>query len=163
MGNATVVADKFTSADLALMPEDGNRYEIIDGELYVSRQPRSEHQFTCNRLGHLLEQWNEQTDLGIVLPAPGLVFGENDDVAPDVIWITRERYEQAIDEAGHLRSAPELVIEVLSPGKANEFRDRQAKLDLYSRRGVEEYWIVSWILRFVEVYRRKQGELKLVA
>ena len=153
---------RFTSADLALMPDDGKRYEIIDGELYVSRQPSSEHQYTCGRLGHFLEAWNEEIGTGLVLPAPGLIFAEDDDVAPDVIWISRERYAQTVDAAGHLHLAPELVIEVLSPGKANEERDRLAKLKLYSRRGVQEYWIVSWILQFVEVYRRDAGQLHLV-
>ena len=69
-----------------------------------------------------------------------------------MIWISRERYAKAIDAAGHLHLAPELVIEVLSPGKTNEDRDRKAKLKLYSRRGVQEYWIVSWMSQFVEVY-----------
>ena len=82
---------------------------------------------------------------------------------PDVVWISRERLNQVVDEAGHLRAAPELVIEVLSPGKANEERDRQIKLKLYSRRGVHEYWIVSWIGQFVEVYRRDNAQLHLTA
>ena len=60
MENATVIKDRFTSADLEQMPNGFDRYEIIAGELYVSRQPKAEHQYTCNRLGHLLEQWNEQ-------------------------------------------------------------------------------------------------------
>ena len=149
-------ATKFTSADLALMPEDGKRYEIIEGELYVSRQPSSEHQYTCNRAG-------DHSQLGIVLTAPGLIFAEDDDVAPDVIWISRERYEKALDATGHLHMAPELVIEVLSPGKPNEDRDRQAKLKLYSRRGVLEYWIASWMGGFVEVYRRDNAQLHLIA
>ena len=162
MGNATLAVDRFTSSDLPQMPEDSNRYEIIAGELYVSRQPLVEHQYTCNQLQYFLTQWNERLGSGVVLPAPGVIFAEDDDVAPDVIWITRDRYEESLDEAGHLRTAPQLVIEVLSPGRANEFRDREAKLDLYSRRGVEEYWIVSFMQRFVEVYRREGGVLQLV-
>ena len=162
MGDSTVISDRFTSADLTQMPDGFDRYEIIAGELYVSRQPRTEHQYTCNRLGSLLDQWSEQTGRGIVLPAPGVIFAEDDDVAPDVVWITRERYAESLDEAGHLHTAPELVVEVLSPGRANEFRDREAKLDLYSRRGVQEYWIVSWMQRFVEVYRRANVGLRLV-
>ena len=82
---------------------------------------------------------------------------------PDLVWISRERLAKSVDEAGHLRFAPELVVEVLSPGKANEYRDRDAKLNLYSRRGVQEYWIVSWMQQSVEVYRREQAALKLVA
>jgi Uma2 family endonuclease len=66
-----------------------------------------------------------------------------------------------VDKAGHLHSAPELVIEVLSPGASNEFRDRQAKLKLYSRRGVHEYWILDPMLRQIEIYRRKRARLIL--
>jgi Uma2 family endonuclease len=153
----------FTSADLGLMPDDGKRYEIIEGELYVSRQPTTEHQYTCTRLCRFLDEWNDQTNQGVVLIAPGLIFAEDDDVAPDVIWISRERLANAVDQAGHLRVAPELVIEVLSLGAANERRDREIKLKLYSRRGVWEYWIVDGMRRQVEVYRREQGALGLVA
>src|SRR5947207_9904881 len=156
-------AVRFTSADLALMPDDGKRYEIIEGELYVSRQPSSEHQYTCGELIYFLEEWNRGSRTGLVLTAPGLIFAEDDDVAPDVIWISRNCYAKAVDDAGHLHLAPELVIEVLSPGKANEERDRQAKLKLYSRRGVHEYWIVDWMQRQVEVHRRKRGRLLLAA
>jgi Uma2 family endonuclease len=161
MKNETAIAAKFTSSDLSFMPDDGKRYEIIEGELYVSRQPAYEHQYTCNRLGQFLGEWNDHNGRGVVLPAPGVIFAEDDDVAPDVIWITRERLLQTVDDAGHLHTAPELVIEVLSPGKANEYRDRQAKLKLYSRRGVDEYWIVSWKQRLVEVHRRENAALKL--
>lgn len=154
---------RFTSADLALLPDDGKRYEIIEGELYVSRQPSSEHQYTCGRLFKVLDDWDTVAGAGRTLIAPGLIFAEDDDVAPDVIWISRKRYAQAIDAAGHLHLAPELIIEVLSPGKANEERDRQAKLKLYSRRGVQEYWIVSWMSQFVEVYARENAELRLAA
>lgn len=155
--------EKFTSADLAVMPDDGKRYEIIEGELYVSRQPGFEHQYTCGRLSRFLDEWNDQSDAGVVLIAPGLIFAEDDDVAPDVVWISRERLAKALDAAGHLHAAPELVIEVLSPGKANEYRDREAKLKLYSRRGVQEYWIVDWMQRLVEVFRREQAALKQAA
>ncbi len=163
MATKIVTAEKFTSADLELMPDDGKRYEIIEGELYVSRQPSVEHQYACNRVGHFLEAWNEKSGTGVVLPAPGLIFAEDDDVAPDVVWITRERLASTVDDAGHLHTAPELVVEVLSPGKANEYRDRQAKLKLYSRRGVLEYWIVDVMLQQVEVYRRKRARLVLAS
>ena len=157
------VAERFTSADLALMPDDNKRYEIIEGELYVSKSPGFEHQYTCGRFVQLLNTWNDEANLGVVLPTPGLVFAEDDDVVPDVVWISRERLNQVVDEAGHLRAAPELAIEVLSPGKSNEERDRQIKLKLYSRRGVLEYWIVSWIRQFIEVYRRDNAQLHLTA
>lgn len=69
----------------------------------------------------------------------------------------------ALDESGHLVAAPELVIEVLSAGTENERRDREVKLKLYSVRGVKEYWIINWQLQQVEIYRRQQAMLKLVA
>jgi Uma2 family endonuclease len=153
-------AEKFTSADLALMPDDGKRREIIEGELYVSRAPGYEHQYTCGRLFRFLDEWNDQSRPGVVLVAPGLVFADDDDVIPDVIWISRERFERGRDAAGHFVIAPEIVIEVLSPGKPNEERDRRAKLKLYSRRGVQEYWIVNWMTQQVEIYRREGGRLK---
>lgn len=111
---------RYTSADLETFPDDSNRYEIIDGELYVSKQSHYHHQFACLRLGMYLETWK-------------------------------------------LHAAPEIVVEVLSPGNANTRRDRETKLKLYSRRGVEEYWIVDWLMRQVEVYRREGHALQLAA
>ncbi len=157
------VAEKFTSADLALMPDDGKRYELIAGKLYVSEQPSWHHQYVCGRLCRFLDEWNERTGLGMVNFAPGVIFAEDDDVAPDVVWISHERLATALGEGGHLYTAPEIVIEVLSPGKANEQRDRQTKLKLYARREVQEYWIVDWMRQQVEVHRREQGTLALAA
>lgn len=156
------VAEKFTSADLALLPDDGKKYEIIEGELYVSKQPNWHHQFACGRLFRFLDEWNEHTGLGTVNFAPGLVFADDDDVAPDIVWISNERLASSLDDSGHLSVAPEIAVEVLSLGTANERRDRETKLKLYSRRGVQEYWIVDWLHRQVEVYRRKQKALRLV-
>jgi Uma2 family endonuclease len=153
---------KFTSADLALLPDDdAMRYEIIEGDLYVSKQPSAEHQFICMQLGRYLQEWNDQSGAGVAFVAPGVVFADDDDVAPDVIWMSHIRMAGAIDKAGHFTRAPELVVEVLSPGTRNEYRDRQAKLKLYSRRGVSEYWIAEPLRRFVEVYRREGDALKL--
>ena len=158
------ITRRYTSADLERLPNvEGTRYEIIDGELHVSKQPHWEHQYACHRAAYALERWNEQSEIGVVLPAPGLIFADDDDVAPDVVWISRERLAGAKDDAGHLRMAPELVVEVLSPGSANERRDREVKLALYSRQGVEEYWIVDWRARAVQVYRRDGAVLRPIA
>lgn len=154
---------RWTSADLEVLPDDGKRYEIIDGELFMSKQPHWHHQFVCLRLGRFLDEWNDRTGIGVALVAPGLIFGDGDDVAPDVVWISKERLATALAPDGKLHSAPELVVEVLSPGTANERRDREAKLKLYSRYGVREYWIVDWRQRQLELYRREQAALQLVA
>jgi len=143
------------------MPDDGNRYEIVDGELFMSKQPHFYHQDVCSELNGVLWNWNRIGNLGRVVAAPGLIFSEDDDVAPDLVWISNDRLRAALKADGKFHDAPELVIEVLSPGSVNERRDREAKLRLYSRRGVTEYWIVSWQTRTVEIYRRDGAELKL--
>jgi Uma2 family endonuclease len=154
---------RWTSADLAVLPDDGKRYEIIDGELYMSRQPHWHHQRACVKLCAVLEAWSMQTGAGEVNLAPGVIFAEDDDVAPDIVWISQARRATALGADGHLHAAPELVVEVLSPGSTNERRDREAKRKLYSRRGVLEYWIVDWRAQQVEVYRREDLALRLVA
>ncbi len=152
---------RWTSQDLESLPDDGKRYEIIDGELYVSKQPHLDHQLVCSRVWELLQIWSRQTKGGVAIFAPGVIFADDDDVAPDVVWISRERFAIARQPDGKLHSAPELMVEVLSPGAANATRDRQAKLKLYSRRGVMEYWIVNWQERCIEIYRREEAVLKL--
>jgi Uma2 family endonuclease len=153
---------RFTSADLLLMSDDGKRYEVIEGEIYVSRQPHWHHQFVCGQLFRFLQEWSEQSGSGVANGAPGLIFTEDNDVAPDVVWLSSDRLASALGEDGKLHAAPELVVEVTSPGLVNQQRDRQTKLKLYSRRGVQEYWIIDWQQQQVEVYRRVQAELALV-
>src|SRR5204863_1423112 len=144
---------RWTTADLDLFPDplDDTRYECFDGELYVSRQPSVEHQYTCNQVATRLTTWSEATGGGIVLPAPGVIFAEDDNVAPDVVWVSTARLDRIVGADRKLHAAPELMVEVLSPGAANERRDREAKLRLYTRQGVEEYWIVDEVARLVDV------------
>ncbi len=82
---------RFTVSDLALLPEDGNRYEIIDGDLHVSTQPHWRHQLACGRLFRALDTWSEEDSAGLAVEAPGVVFAEDDAVAPEVVWVSRER------------------------------------------------------------------------
>ena len=155
---------RWTVADLDALPDDeGSRYEIIDGELYVAKQPSLEHQHACVVAAAALRNWDVQAGAGVTFFAPGLIFGVHEAVAPDLVWVSKERLATARGPDGKLHAAPELVVEVLSPGSTNEQRDRETKLDLYSRRGVDEYWIVDWQQRRVEVYRREAAALRLVA
>jgi len=155
---------RFTTSDLELLPDiDGVRYEIIDGELYVSRQPHWHHQYVCGKAASVLDAWNEQTGMGFVLCAPGVIFSPKNDVVPDLIWISRDRAASLSDQAGHFRGAPELVLEVLSFGAANEKRDLDTKLHLYSRQGVQEYWLANWRSETLDVFRRGAAGLELAA
>lgn len=156
---------RWTTRDLAAMPDDGGwkRYEIIDGELLVTRAPHIRHQGAAGKLHVRLENWSETTGLGNAFETPGVIFTPSDAVIPDVVWISTDRIAHGVDEAGHLIVAPELMVEILSPGDLNEQRDKEVKLKLYSRYGVQEYWIVSWQRQTLEVYRRTDAQLQLVA
>jgi Uma2 family endonuclease len=153
---------RWTSADLDAFPDDGKRREIIDGELYVTKQPNFYHQLVCSRINALLDDWSLQNSAGLPSTAPGVIFAEDEDVAPDVVWASNAVLAAGLDAAGHLHLAPELAVEVLSPGKKNIQRDREAKLKLYARQGVAEYWIVDWTRRTIDVFRR-DGELLVLA
>jgi Uma2 family endonuclease len=157
-------AFRFTTKDLDAMPEiEGVRYEIIDGELYVSTAPHMRHQYAADELRLALRASRELNAAGLTYTVAGLIFPGDQNVIPDLVWISHERLAGRLDDAGHLTVAPELVVEVLSPGSSNEVRDREIKLDLYSRVGVDEYWIVDWRGRVVEVYRRLGEKLSHVA
>ena len=155
---------RWTTADLELLAADEwKHYEIIDGELFVTRAPHLRHQAVIRNICNELGNWSDETQLGEAFPTPGIIFSDADNVIPDAVWISVGRMERFIDEAGHFTGAPELIVEVLSPGAMNERRDREAKLKLYSSQGVEEYWIVSRELQQVEVYRRENAVLKRAA
>lgn len=154
----------WTSADLELFPEnDWKRYEVVDGELLVTRAPHLGHQDSAGLTYARLLLWSEETGLGKPFLAPGVVFSDMDDVIPDVVWVQKERLPNIVDESGHFTEAPDLVIEVLSAGTTNERRDREIKLRLYSLKGVKEYWILNWRLKQIEIYRRDNFQLQLKA
>ena len=154
-------AIRWTSADLAGFPDDGKRREIIDGEMYVSKQPHLYHQIMGDGLVTALSIWSTPRGAGVAVSAPGVILSPADDVAPDIAWISTERFA-AIHSAGKLYAAPELIVEILSPGNRNKTRDREVKRKLYSRHGVSEYWIADWVMRSIEVYRRVDGQLALL-
>ena len=157
------VSRRWTVADLEqIEPVDGMRYEVIDGELYVTHAPSWRHQHTASQLNTALQNWSTETQRGTTLQAPGLVFSAESGVIPDVVWSSWDRLWAAEDRAGHFTLAPELVVEILSPGSENERRDRETKLALYSREGVEEYWIADPRRQAVDVYRRVGSALELV-
>jgi Uma2 family endonuclease len=145
------------------VPLDDQRYELIDGELFVSTQPHWHHQSSAANIIYALQAWNRQTGAGLVIDAPGVIFANDTAVAPDVVWVSAARLDAVLGDDGKLHAAPDLVVELLSPGTENERRDRETKLSLYSRQGVREYWIVNWQRRELQIYRRREAQLVLSA
>jgi Uma2 family endonuclease len=156
---------RWTVRDLDLFPDpiDDTRYEIIGGELFVSHQPHWRHQMATGRTFFAVAGWSEETAAGYVLDAPGVIFSQEDAVAPDLVWVASDRFALVAADDGKLHLAPDLVVEVLSPGPVNAARDRETKLDVYSRYGVQEYWIVNWQDRTVQTFRREDQQLKATA
>ncbi|MEL6380976.1 MAG: Uma2 family endonuclease [Cyanobacteria bacterium J06626_18] len=158
----TVERVRWTVDDLEVLPQsEGTRYELIDGELFVTRSPHRKHQQAAGKIHKALDDWSESSGLGEAIPAPGIIPSDADNVFPDVVWISQKRLALLEDEAGHLTGFPELVVEVLSSGDANIRRDRKAKLKLYSVQGVQEYWIADRFTKQLEVYRRQNAKLTL--
>jgi Uma2 family endonuclease len=157
--------ERWTTADLARFPDnDGLRYEIINGELHVTKAPHSYHQVVAGRIAARLDDWAIATGNGLAIAAPGIIISEENNLIPDAVWISNERLAAALGPDGKLHELPELIVEVLSPGTANMRRDREEKLDVYARHDVQEYWIVDWPQRIFEVYHRdSQNTLQLIA
>jgi hypothetical protein len=113
---------RFTITDIEALPDrlDDTRYKVIDGELHVSSQPHWNQQLVSAVLITALTQWSLRAGLGVPNGAPGVIFSPEDAVAFDLIWISHARLAQGLAADGKLHAAPELVVEILSPGPADE-------------------------------------------
>ena len=152
-----------TIADLEATPDDGNRYELIEGELYVSTSPSFLHQQILFKLIKVFADYLSSNPIGKVTTGVGVIFDDFNGVIPDFVYFSHERRKDIL-KGERFCGAPEIVVEILSPGASNERRDRQVKRNLYSSRGVHEYWIVNQESRTVEVHRkRKEGGLEFIA
>jgi Uma2 family endonuclease len=148
-----------TVADLDACPDDSNRYELIEGELFVSRAPGIPHQRVLNNLQFALESYVKENPIGIVVPGAGAVFSDYDAVIPDLVLVRNERWSEVVTEI-RFTGAPDLVIEILSPGKENRDRDLLVKRQLYAKYRVAEYWIIDAENRLVEGYRLQDDRLE---
>jgi Uma2 family endonuclease len=143
---------KLTYDDFLLFPDDGMRHELIDGEHHVTPSPNMKHQRVSGNLYFLIRAWLEDHPVGQVFYAPSdVVFTRFDVVEPDLFYLSNERFAE-IATAQHLTGAPEIVIEIGSPGTRT--RDETIKRRLYEREGVYDYWIVDPELDVVRLYRR---------
>jgi Uma2 family endonuclease len=134
--------------DLQRMPDDGNRYELYDGELWVVPSPLPEHQIVSKRVFVALFDWTRRQG-GDVFYAPfDIVLSEFNVVQPDLIYFGREAAPR-IKPDEHVRFPPDAAFEVLSPSTARN--DRGRKRDLMARYRVPEYWVIDPNARGVEI------------
>ena len=154
------VDTRLTYEDFCLLPNDGKRYEIIGGELFVTPAPRILHQKVVTRLAHFLLSFLENKALGQVFVAPvDIVFSDFDVVEPDIVYVSRDR--ASIIREMNVQGAPDLAIEVVS--ETTERTDRTTKLKLYGRFGVQEYWIINPRGPSAEIYRRQNEVFEIAA
>jgi Uma2 family endonuclease len=141
---------QITWQDVQQLPDDGNRYEAIEGELYVTPAPSLRHQRISMRLTVILNQLLIEPGLGELFYAPvGVEFPATEEgVQPDIVFVSNERRGILADPC--IRGAPDLVIEILSPTTAG--RDRGVKRKLYEQQGVKAYWIVDPEAAAVEMW-----------
>jgi Uma2 family endonuclease len=140
-----------TYADYAALPDDGKRYEILDGELFVTPSPSSQHQIILANLVEVLGGYVRQHRIGKVLFAPlDVIFADSSIAQPDAIYL--DAASMPLISRRGIEGGPPLVVEVLSPSTTRT--DRSVKFSLYARYGVEFYWIVDPDARVLEAYRR---------
>jgi Uma2 family endonuclease len=141
---------QFLATDIWDTPDDGKRYEVIDGELFVTPPPIWKHQRGLSKLHIRLGVWIYGNNLGEIVTAPvGVVLDENNGLQPDLVYISRERLS-IIHERG-VEGAPDLVVEVLSP--STRARDKGIKMRRYAAAGVSHYWLLDPKTESLEAYR----------
>ncbi|HVO23262.1 MAG TPA: Uma2 family endonuclease [Candidatus Margulisiibacteriota bacterium] len=149
-----------TYRDLWHTPEDGNRYEIINGEVYVTPPPYTVHQRVSRNLERILDRHVTENDLGEVLHAPvGVVLEKPSGVQPDIIFIAKARLSIIQEKA--VFGAPELVVEIVSSSTAS--RDRSLKKELYARTGVQHYWRLDPRKQVLQAFHLERGAYVLAA
>jgi Uma2 family endonuclease len=144
--------------EYTLLPDDGNRYEILEGELTMTPAPTTNHQEISKRLEFLLFAL-EQKGIGKVYDAPVDVITDFKTIfQPDLCFVLEENYQIITEE--NIQGAPDLIIEILSP--STSFKDLGVKKDLYEKYGVKEYWIVDPTAKSIAVYESRKGKFEIL-
>lgn len=150
---------RLTYDDYVGLPNDGKRYEILDGELFVTPAPTSRHQLVSINLEFVLLRHVREHRLGQIIDAPIDLILEPCTVAqPDILFIRAER-GAIISERG-IEGPPDLVVEILSPSSVRQ--DRTTKAALYARFGVPHYWILDPDARTFELYELEGDSYRLI-
>ena len=145
---------EWTYDDYAALPDDGNRYEILNGVLIMAPSPNGPHQDAALRFGHFLLVHVEFAGLGKARISPADVeLSPHNVVQPDVFVVLKEHMDRVQEK--RVIGAPDLVIELASPSTAAI--DRLTKYELYARHGVSEYWIAKPDERTIEVMVLENG------
>ena len=148
-----------TYDDYCELPNDRNRYEILDGELAVTPAPRTKHQSISGHLYRILSNHIVANQLGDIYAAPtDVILALSTVVQPDLIFIGNDR--RAIVTERAIEGAPTLVIEILSP--TTQRADRQTKAQLYAKYEVSHYWLLDPDLQTLEAYELRGDQYKLV-
>jgi Uma2 family endonuclease len=148
-----------TYEDYVALPDDGNRYEVIEGELCVVPAPNRIHQKVMFNIAYELRKCAEKKNLGEVYIAPlDVVLSKSNVLQPDILYISKGRLKILTDAGAS--AAPDLAVEVLSPSTRR--RDEVTKRRLYERFGVEEFWIVDLSQMAIRIHRRQGEKLVLV-
>lgn len=149
-----------TYEDYVLLPNDRNRYEILEGELSVTPAPSTKHQKVSGNLFMLLAGHVNQHNLGTVFFAPvDLILETTSVLQPDLLFVSSARRHIITDRA--VEGAPDLVVEIVSPNTSRT--DRVTKAQIYARHGVGAYWIVDPYQETVEIYLLEAGGYRLAA
>jgi Uma2 family endonuclease len=150
---------RLTYDELRRIPPDRNRYELIEGELFVSPAPNTEHQLKVGSLFAQLWYFVREHDLGKVFVAPcDVVLDASTVLEPDILFVSKAR--QSIIRPGCIEGAPDLVVEVLSD--SSRTIDRFVKRDRYAEFGVPEYWLLDPFEPRIEVLRLQAGKYRVV-
>ena len=145
----------WTYDEYAALPDDGKRYEIVNGVLLMTPAPSPDHQSIAARLTYYLFMHVELAGLGRVFPTPiDVELGPKNVFQPDVVVLLNAHLDKIA--AKKIIGAPDLVIEIASGGTATY--DRVSKYDIYARAGIPEYWIVRPTNRTIEVLILENGE-----
>ena len=146
--------------DYLRLPDDGRRYEIIEGVLYVANAPSYAHQLAVYKIARHLGDYVDTWKLGVVLGAPFEVHLSDlsRPVQPDVLFLSNEQMPEG--NAQIFIGAPTLIVEVISLSSIR--LDRNVKFDLYEATGVSEFWLVDPKTRSIEIYTLSNGEYGLL-
>lgn len=138
------------SADEYLaLPDDGFRYEVIDGVVIMAPRPKPRHQLVLRRLSRQLERFLDHHPIGEFLPQVDVCLGDDLVCTPDLAFFRSERFPTVPER---IDTVPDLVVEILSP--STEARDLNTKMIDYERFGVAEYWVIDPIRKAVRVFVR---------